>query len=91
VDGHDVAVMATSVTDVVDAPGRAGTSTTRVTGRVRSDATTSYDLHGGAVRRSRSHATGTLRAVLRPPAGVAARAVPATIAYDLTVRVTRTS
>jgi hypothetical protein len=91
VDGHDVAVMATSVTDAVDDAGRAGSSTTRVTGRVTSDATTSYDLHGGAVRRSRSRAIGTLRALLRPPAGVDARAVQATIDYELTVRVTRTT
>ena len=90
VDGQDVAVMATSVTDVVDDAGRAGDSTTRVTGQVISEATTSYDLRGGAVRRSRSHATGSLRALLRPPAGVEARAVVATIDYDLTVRVTRT-
>jgi hypothetical protein len=91
VDGQDVAVMATAVTEQVDEAGQAGTSATHVKGQVTSDATTSYDLQGGAVRRSRSHSTGTLRALLRPPSGVDASAVQATLEYDVTVRVTRTS
>jgi hypothetical protein len=90
VDGEDVAVVVSSTTDQVDETGRTGASATHVVGRVTSAATTSYDLHGGAVRRSRSHSTGTLRALVRPPTGVEASAVQATIAYDVTVRVTRT-
>jgi hypothetical protein len=90
VDGEDVAVVATSITDDVDEAGRAGTSTTHVTGALRTTATTSYDLRGGAIRRSRSHSRGRLDARLAPPAGVTAKAVHATIGYDVTVRVTRT-
>jgi hypothetical protein len=90
VDGEDVAVVATSITDDVDEAGLAGTSSTHVTGALRTTATTSYDLRGGAIRRSRSHSSGRLDARLAPPAGVTARAVHATIGYDVTVRVTRT-
>lgn len=90
VDDADVAVVVTRVTDDVDETGRSGTSETHLGGALRSTATTSYDLDGGAVRRSRSHATGQLDARVEPPRGSTAKAVRATIGYDIAVRVTRT-
>jgi hypothetical protein len=91
VDGQDVAVVDTSVSESVDDALQADSRATQVTGAIASVATTSYDLAGGAVRRSHSHSSGTLHALLSPPSGVAARAVQATIDYDVTVQVTRTS
>jgi hypothetical protein len=90
IDGADVAVVRTTVTEDIDEAGEAGGSGTLVTGALHSTNSTSYDLADGAVRRSRSRSHGTLQAVLAPPPGVAAEAVHATIGYDVTVRVVRT-
>jgi hypothetical protein len=68
---------------------QAGASATEVSGRVRSGATTSYDLADGAIRRSRSWSRGQIDAELQPPDGVIAEPVHATIGYEVTVRVTR--
>ena len=91
VDGQDVAVVATSLTEDLAQVGRAETSATRLTGSATSSATTSYDLDGGAIRRSRTHTHGTVQATLGPPTGSTATPVHATITYDVSVRVTRTS
>jgi hypothetical protein len=90
VDGVDVAVVRITATDEVARTVRAGESTTRVSGTLRSAARTSYDLTDGAIRRSRSWSRGSFVAVLSPPRGVVAEPVRATIDYDVSVRVTRT-
>jgi hypothetical protein len=90
VDGSDVAVVRTTATEDLAGAVRAGASATRVRGRVRSGATVSYDLDGGAVRRSRSWSRGEVRAELQPPEGVDAEPVRATISYEVTVEVART-
>jgi hypothetical protein len=90
IDGVDVAVVRTTATEDLARDVTAGASATEVRGRVRSGATTSYDLDGGAIRRSRSWSRGEVRAELQPPEGVDARPVVATISYEVTVAVTRT-
>ncbi len=89
IDGSDVAVVRTSVSEDLSRSLRAGASATQVTGTLRSGARTSYDLDDGAIRRSRSWSRGSFDAVLAPPPGVVADAVRATIDYDVSVRVTR--
>jgi hypothetical protein len=89
VDDEDVAVVRTVVTEPVDRSLRAADSPTRVRGTLRSGGTTAYDLADGAIRRSGSWSRGELRALLRPPAGVDAEPVQATIRYEVTVDVTR--
>jgi hypothetical protein len=56
---------------------------------VRSSSTTSYDLADGAVRRSRTSSHADVQARIEPPAGVEAEPVLASIAFDVTVEVTR--
>jgi hypothetical protein len=90
VDRRDVAVVRTTATEDLARDVQAGASATEVRGRVRSGATVSYDLDGGAVRRSRSWSRGEVRAELQPPEGVDAEPVRATISYEVTVEVTRT-
>lgn len=89
VDGEDVAVVRTVVSEPIARSLRAGGSPTRVEGRLRSGGTTAYGLADGAIRRSESWSRGELRARLRPPAGVDADPVDATIRYEVTVDVTR--
>ena len=90
VDGVDVAVVDITASEDLSRTGKAGESTTHVSGTLRSGARTSYDLADGAIRRSRSWSRGTFEAELAPPRGVVADPVRATIAYDVSVRVTRT-
>ena len=90
IDGRDVAVVRTTATEDLARSVRAGASATEVTGRVRSGATTSYDLLDGATRRSRSWSRGEVQARFAPPRGVVADPVRATIEFEVTVRVTRT-
>jgi hypothetical protein len=90
VDGRDVAVVRTTATSRLARDLLAGASATAVRGRVRSGSTVSYDLDGGAIRRSRSWSRGEVRAELQPPEGVDAAPVRATISYEVTVEVTRT-
>jgi hypothetical protein len=90
IDGVEVAVVRTSATEELVRDVTAGASPTELRGAVRSGATTSYDLAGGAVRRSRSWSRGEVRAELQPPEGIDARPVVATISYEVTVVVTRT-
>jgi hypothetical protein len=90
IDGVDVAGVRTSATADLAREVTAGASATQGRGRVRSGATTSYDLGSGAIRRSRSWSRGDVHAELQPPEGVEARPVVATISYEVTVQVTRT-
>jgi hypothetical protein len=89
VDGVDVAVVRIHATDELTRTVRVGEGRARVSGTLRSGARTSYDLTDGAIRRSRSWSRGTFEVVLLPPRGVLADPVPATIEYDVSVRVTR--
>jgi hypothetical protein len=89
IDGSDVAVVRTTATEDLSRSVRAGASATEVHGQVRSGATTSYDLDDGATRRSRSRSRGEVQAVFEPPPGVDADPVRATIAFEVTVKVTR--
>jgi hypothetical protein len=89
IDDSDVAVVHTTATEDLARSVRAGASATQVSGRVRSGATTSYDLADGAIRRSSSWSRGQIDAELQPPEGVIAEPVHATIGYEVTVRVTR--
>jgi hypothetical protein len=89
VDDEHVAVVTTSATEELDRSLTAAESATRVRGALRSGATTSYDLDGGAIRRSASWSRGELQAELAPPPGVDAEPVRATITYEVSVRVTR--
>lgn len=89
IDGSDVAVVRTAATEDLARSLRAGSSETEVTGRVRSGATTSYDLADGATRRSRSWSRGEVEVRFAPPSGVQAEPVRATIDFEVRVRVTR--
>lgn len=89
IDGRDVAVVRTTATEDLARSGRAGSSATEVTGRVRAGATTSYDLADGAIRRSSSWSRGQVEARFAPPRGVVAEPVRATIDFEVRVRVTR--
>lgn len=89
IDGEDVAVVRTEATEDLSRSVRAGGTTSRVAGTLRSGARTAYDLDDGALRRSRSWSHGRLRALLAPPPGVDADPVPAAITYDVEVEVTR--
>lgn len=89
IDGSDVAVVRTTATEDLDGSLQAGASATDVRGQVSSGATTSYDLADGAIRRSSSWSRGQVAARLRPPTGIDAEPVGATIDYRVDVRVTR--
>ena len=89
VDGADIAVVRTEVAEDLTRSLQAGGSATRVRGTLHSGGVTAYDLDDGAIRRSRTWSRGELQAELRPPPGVDAEPVQATIGYDVSVRVTR--
>lgn len=89
IDGSDVAVVRTTATEDLARSVQAGASATEVSGRVRSGATTSYDLVDGATRRSRSWSRGSVEARFAPPPGVDADPVLGTIEFEVTVKVTR--
>jgi hypothetical protein len=89
IDGSDVAVVRTTATEDLARSVQTGASATEVTGRVRSGATTSYDLDDGAIRRSRSWSRGEIDAEIAPPAGVRAEPVHATVRFEVSVRVSR--
>lgn len=84
VDGEHVAVVRTDVVEPLEP-----TATSGVEGELRTRATTTYDLTDGSVRRSTSTSTGSVSALIQPPAGVTADPVRATIRYDVQVRVRR--
>jgi hypothetical protein len=89
VDGADVAVVRTTLSDVVDDSVTGGASAARLTGRLRSTSTITYDLEDGSARRSAARSRGTVRARIEPPAGIDAAPVRGTISYDIRVRATR--
>lgn len=89
VDGVEVAVVDTRLTQEVDDAVAAGPSAARLQGRLRSETSAAYDIDGGEIRRSSSRSTGDLRARIEPPPGITASAALATITYDITVRVRR--
>lgn len=88
IDGEDVAVVSSDLTEAVEDASAAAGGTT-LSGTRSSESTTSYDLVDGAVRRSSSEAHADLTARIAPPEGVDAEPVEATITYDVQVRVTR--
>lgn len=89
VDGADVAVVDSTLTQTVDEAVAAGPSAALLRGELRSETRATYDLDGGSIRRSSSRSRGDLVAVIEPPPGVEAAEVRATITYDITVRVRR--
>lgn len=88
IDGAEVAVVRAELTEEVD-EARDAAGGTALSGTRSSDATTSYDIADGAVRRSVSVAHAELIARIAPPEGVDAAPLDATITYDVEVRVTR--
>jgi hypothetical protein len=58
-------------------------------GRLRSTATTTFDLGDGAVRRASLRAHGRVDLLVAPPTGTDAPPVEATVSYELRVRTTR--
>lgn len=89
VDGEDVAVFDTTVTEDIDDDVAAGDSAARITGTLRSSATTTYDVDDGAIRRASARSRGEVRARIEPPTGVDATAALASITFEIRVRVTR--
>lgn len=89
VDGEDVAVFDTTVAEGIDDDVAAGASAARVTGTLRSSATTTYDVGDGTIRRATAHSRGEVRARIEPPAGVDAAPALASITFEIRVRVTR--
>lgn len=89
VDGEDVAVFDTTVSEVIDDDVAAGASAARVTGTLRSSTTTAYDVDGGAIRRASARSRGEVQARIEPPAGVDAAPALASITFEIRVRVTR--
>ena len=89
VDGTDVAVVETSVSETIDDAVAAGSSPATLTGERRADGTVTYDLDDGSVRRSMARSHGDLWVRLEPPAGVDAEPALGTISYDIEVRLVR--
>lgn len=89
VDGARVAVVDTSLSSPIDDEVAAGESAASLTGVLRSEGTTSYDLDDGSVRRSVARSRGEMQVRIEPPAGVDAAPALGTIRYDIRVRVTR--
>jgi hypothetical protein len=87
-DGREVAVVSTRVIEsLADADSEAGASA--LESEIRTRATVTYDLADGTVRGSESTSSGSVEALIEPPAGVTAEPVRATIRFDVTVRVVR--
>lgn len=89
IDGADVAVVETSVVEVLDDAVDTGTSEATLEGELRSRGTAAYDVSDGSVRRSTARSRGEVRALIQPPADVDAAPAEGTITYDIRVRVTR--
>jgi hypothetical protein len=89
VDGADVAVVDTTLTEAIDEAVAAGTSAVTLLGDLRAESTASYDIADGSIRRSSATSRGEVRARIEPPTGVDAAPVLGTISYDIRVRVTR--
>ena len=89
VDGEEVAVVATTLTETVDEAVAAGTSTAILVGDLRSRRAVTYDLRDGALRRSDARSRGEVTATIQPPPGIQAAPALASITYVIEVRVTR--
>jgi hypothetical protein len=89
VDGEDIAVVTTTLTDAIDELVTAGTSTAALAGDLRSRRSVTYDLRDGALRRSTARSRGDVQATIQPPPGIQAAPVLATISYVIEVRVAR--
>ena len=89
IDGVRVATVATSVVQPVTDEVATGSGTATLEGRLRSEATTSYDVEGGTLRRSSGRSHGEVQATIQPPEGVDAAPVEATITFVMRVRMTR--
>jgi hypothetical protein len=91
VDGEEVAVVSLRTTQPVTGSVPAGATTASLDGELRTEATETFDLHDGALRRTSSRAHGTVRARIAPPAGIDADPVDGTITYEVRAEVTRTA
>jgi hypothetical protein len=89
IDGEDVAVVATDLTQPVEETTPVGATSAALDGDLRSIATTAYDLRDGSLRRATTRSRGAVQARIAPPPGIEADAVLGTITYDVRVRVTR--
>lgn len=89
IDGADVAVVETSLSERIDDALTSGTSRATLTGTLRTLSTAAYDLGDGSTRHSAARSSGTVRARIEPPAGVEARPVLGTITYDIEVKAVR--
>lgn len=89
VDGADVAVVRTALSESIADDVSSEASAARLTGELSSTRTTSYDLSDGSARRSVARSRGTVQALIEPPAGIDAQPVRGTISYDISVRSTR--
>lgn len=89
VDGADVAVVRTSLSEAIDDAVTSGTSTATLTGSLRSVSTAAYDLGDGSTRRSTARSRGTVQARIEPPPWIQAQPVLGTITYDIKVEAVR--
>ena len=89
IDGEDVAVVTTDLTQPIEETTPVGATSAALDGDLRTTATTAYDVRDGSLRRASSRARGEVEARIAPPPGVNASAVLGTITYDVRVRVTR--
>lgn len=91
VDGADVAVVETSLSERIHDDVTSGTSRATLTGTLRTLSTAAYDLGDGSTRHSTARSSGTVRARIEPPAGIQAQPVLGTITYDIKVQAVRLS
>ena len=89
IDGEDVAVVRSDVTQPIDETTPVADTTADLDGDLRATATTSYDLRDGSVRRATTRARGVVHARIAPPPGIDAGAALGEITYEIRVRVTR--
>lgn len=89
VDDHEVAVVTTTLLDVLADTVTAEGSEVVLDGDLRSTTSTTFDLVDGAVRRGSTRSAGTVEVLVSPPLDVVAPPVEATITYELRVRTTR--
>lgn len=89
VDDHDVAVVRSSAVDVLTGVETVDDSEVSLDGRLRSIATTTFDLVDGAVRRASLRAHGRVDLLVAPPSGMDVPPVEAAVTYELRVRTTR--
>lgn len=89
VDGADVAVVETSLSERIADAVTSGTSRATLTGTLRTYSTAAYDLEDGSTRHSTARSSGTVHARIEPPVGIQARPVLGTITYDIEVQAVR--